>query len=224
MIRAFSAIGNVLKVLRDDRSGLAMIEFAYSLPLLSVMIMTGGELTNFTSVRMRISQVVIHVADNAARMGSGSLLSVKTISETQINDLFTGANLQGGKLNLLANGRMILSSLQDHDNGVPLKYGLKWARCRGAKNPTWAYSENSPSWGAIDGWGPTGSQVTAPSGGATMVVEIFYTYQPIISAKVAPKTTMTEIAAMTVRDNRDLTTIYNTEGATASSCSTFSST
>lgn len=224
MIRAFTSIGKTLKALRGDRSGLALIEFAYSLPLLTTMIMAGGELTNFTTVRMRISQISIHVADNAARMGSGTLLSVKTISETQINDLFKGADLQGGKLNILANGRVILSDLEvDPVNSG--KYKIAWARCKGVKNSTSTYGV--PVTSNLVGMGPAGAQVTAPSGGATMFVEIFYTYQPVVSSKFTPKSVISEIAAMTVRDNRDLTQIYNSEGVSTAGkalCSAFTST
>ena len=41
-------------------------------------------------------------------MGTGSQLSAKQISETDINDLFTGAQLQSGELDLQTNGRVIL--------------------------------------------------------------------------------------------------------------------
>ena len=101
--RGFAAARALLRRLRDDRSGLALIEFAYSLPLLTTMTMAGAELTNFTTTKMRVSQLALHVADNAARMGTGDILALKTISETQINDVFAGANLQGGRLNLLQN-------------------------------------------------------------------------------------------------------------------------
>ena len=213
-----------LRRLRGDQSGLALIEFAYSLPIMITMVMYGTELTNYTTTKMRVSQVALHVADNAARMGTGQLLSLKTISETQINDVFTGANLQAGKLNILQNGRIIISSVEPVVSPNLLgTYKIAWQRCKGAKVYNSSYGTPLTAL-AVAGVGPTGRQVTAPNYGATMFVEISYTYQPLITAMFAPKTTITEIAAMTVRDDRNLTIIYNTEGAIAAGCSTYNAT
>jgi hypothetical protein len=51
-----------------------------------------------------------------------------------------------------------------------------------------------------------------------MFVEVTFTYTPLVLASLAPSTTMTEVASMAVRDRRDLTQIYNNEGATVSTC------
>src|ERR1044072_9864988 len=79
---------------RRDTSGVALLEFALTLPVLLLLSLTGAELTNYITTKMRISQISLHLADNAARIGSGSQLALKTISESDINDLFTGANMQ----------------------------------------------------------------------------------------------------------------------------------
>ena len=224
MNRILTPILAALRRLRRDQSGLALIEFAYSLPIMITMVMYGTELTNYTTTKMRVSQVALHVADNAARMGTGQLLSLKTISETQINDVFTGANLQGGKLNILQNGRIIISSVEPVVSpNVSNTYKIKWQRCKGAKVFSSSYGTELTAL-AVAGVGPAGRQVTAPNYGATMFVEISYTYQPLVSAYFAPKTTITEIAAMTVRDDRNLTTIFNTELAPIALCSVYTAT
>lgn len=221
--RGFAAARALLRRLRDDRSGLALIEFAYSLPLLTTMTMAGAELTNFTTTKMRVSQLALHVADNAARMGTGDILALKTISETQINDVFAGANLQGGRLNLLQNGRVILSSVEPVSNpNTTQKFKIGWQRCKGAKVYNSSYGTPTTTTN-VDGVGPAGAQVTAPDNGATMFVEISYNYQPLISSAFVPKTTISEIAAMTVRDDRNMTQIYNTEGASIASCTLYTS-
>lgn len=211
-----------LAQLRGNHSGMAMVEFALCLPFLVMATMAGTELTNFTTTKMRISQLALQVADNASRIGTGTVLSNKTISEKQINDLLTGANLQAGKLGLLANGRVIISSLQPTTTAN--KYVIKWQRCKGIKAATSSYGTAGTT--QIDGIVANGTNITPPSDGAVMFVEINYTYQPLVMSKFAPTTTIKEIAAMTVRDNRDYTGgtdgIYNTEGATPSSCSTYS--
>ncbi len=205
--------------LRADDSGVALTEFAFALPILLVMSLTGAELTNYITTKMRISQVALHLADNAARIGTGSQLVAKTITESDINDLFVGANLQAGELNLQANGRIIVTSLEPTANPNNAgTYKIGWRRCYGAKT---SYARKYPSTTqttGLSGLGPTGRQVTAPDNGATMFVEIYYEYKPIVRTSLAPDTSMTEIASMIVRDRRDLTQVYPVTGVTASTC------
>lgn len=205
--------------LRDDTSGLALLEFAFALPVLLVMSLTGAELTNYITAKMRLSQIALHLADNAARIGTGSQLAAKTITESDINDLFVGANLQSGELNLQANGRVIVTSLEPTANpNTGNTYKIGWRRCYGAKT---TYARKYPVGSGttnLTGLGPTGRQVTAPDNGATMFVEVYYEYRPIVRTNLAPDTSMTEIASMIVRDRRDLSQVYPVTGVTASTC------
>src|SRR3546814_13342544 len=81
---------------------------------------------------MRLRQVALHIADNGGRIGNGTVLSVKKISETDINDILTGAGLQAGSLDLYANGRIVLSSLEQmKDSGgkvIADRYYIHWQR------------------------------------------------------------------------------------------------
>src|SRR3546814_933635 len=178
-----------------------------------------------TAYEMRISDWSSDVcsSDLGVRIGNGTVLSVKKISETDINDILTGAGLQAGSLDLYANGRIVLSSLEQmKDSGgkvIADRYYIHWQRCRGSKTHTPKYGTAGKSSGTnMSGMGPAGQQVTAPSGGAVIFVEVAYTYQPLISSKVVPNVNMTEIAAMPVRDQRSLTLPTNTEKATISTC------
>lgn len=228
-ISAFSAR------LRDHKSGVAMLEFAFSLPVLLLMSLSGAELTNYIVTKMRVSQVALHLADNAARIGSGSLLQAKTITETDINDLFTGAGMQAGELDLYRHGRVILSDLEPMANpNTTGKYKIVWQRCRGAKTlHESSYGDAGDT--DLDGIGPDYSdgddsdgnddternkrKAIAADGGATMFVEVYYEYQPLIKTSLSPSRTMVQTASMMVRDRRDLSQIRNTENATISSCS-----
>src|SRR3546814_15826482 len=83
------------------------------------------------------------------------------------------------------------------------RYYIHWQRCRGSKTHTPKYGTAGKSSGTnMSGMGPAGQQVTAPSGGAVIFVEVAYTYQPLISSKVVPNGTMTEIAAMRSKERR----------------------
>lgn len=220
-IFALSRIAAKFHRLRRDGRGVALIEFAYCLPVVITFCVGGLELANFITVKMRISQIALHVADHAARIGEGSALQAKTVSETAINDVLTGSGLQAGELNLYPNGRVILSSLEPVANpNTTNRYKIAWQRCRG----TMVHASTFGVAGATNlvGMGPATRQVTAPDDGATMFVEVSYRYRPLIVGSFIPATDMVDIATMPVRDRRDLAGgtngVYNIEGATPSTC------
>lgn len=225
MIRRFRAF---TARLRSDASGLAAVEFALSAPIVLTIFLSGAELTNYAITRMRVSQIALHIVDNASRIGTDTALSVKRISESQINDLFIGANLQAGTLGLQGRGKVILSSLEAMASPNQAKFYVHWQRCYGNKVYSGTQSQGATNLTSI---GPTGRQVTSvPTGTAVMYVEVAYNYKPLISSRLVPTTTLTDSAAMVVRDERDLegddshTTggsgVYNPSNVTASTCAT----
>lgn len=211
-----------LKSLGSDTSGVALLEFAFMLPILLLMSLAGAELTNYIITRMRVSQLALHIADNAARIGSGSQLQAKTINEADIYDLFEGANFQSEELDLKARGRVILTDVEPMEASTT-RYKIGWTRCFGDQR---SYVKKYPKPGDattdLTGIGPTGRQAIAPSGGATMFVEVYYKYRPLIETSFSPAPDMIETAAMMVRDRRDLTGgdhgVYPVAGLTPLAC------
>lgn len=206
------------RALARDRGGIAMIEFALVFPLFLLFMLGAVELTNFITVKLRVSQLALQIADNAARIGAGSPLAAKQISEADINDLFTGAQLASTQLDLLKNGRVILSDLEPQANpNTAGRYKIVWQRCFGTRT---AYASSYGRQGDqnLTGIGPTGRQATAQDDNATMFVEVRYRYAPIISTSWTPVFDMREIASMAVRDRRDLTRVYNNERVAAATC------
>ena len=72
--------------------------------------------------------------------------------------------------------------------------------------------------------GPTGRQVYAPPGSAVIFVEIHYRYEPLFPV-LRPGMfgamnygDMNTVAAMMVRDDRDMSQLYNSEMVTPSTC------
>ncbi len=207
-----------LRMLPREKRAVAMLEFGLTLPIFLVLVLTGAELTNYITTKMRLSQLALQLADNAARAGSGSQLSAKTLSEKQINDLLTGAGLQSGELDLYNRGRVILTDLEPVASpNTTAKYKIVWQRCKGAK------TSHGSTYGTqgqtnLTGIGPAGRQAMAPDNGAAMFVEVYYEYQPLVQLSRAPTSNFTEIASMVVRDRRDLSQVYNAESATISTC------
>ena len=122
---------HIMRALKSDTSGVAMIEFAYALPLLMVLGGFGIEMTNLATVNQSISQSALALADNMSRVGAQSALSTVQIRESDINDSFIGLIRQTGTLNLTSRGRVILSSLEQNASGGQW---IHWQRCIGTKN------------------------------------------------------------------------------------------
>lgn len=228
----------VMKRLRNENSGMAMIEFAMSLPFFMTLSIGGVEVANFAQTIMQVNQIALHAADNGSRMGASSGLAAKQISEIDINDVFTGARHEGrgivlegfypwtdpgtGKIVARGNARIFLSSIEPVANPNPTnQYKMAWQRCSGP-GVHYVQKYGKPSTvTAAAGVGPTGRQTIAPPNGASMFAEVHYHYRPMLFSdfsEMAERDLMA-IASMVVRDPRDFTQIYNTDGATVSGCS-----
>ena len=204
--------------LASETGGIALTEFALSLPLLIILTASGLELSNYVSATKRVGDLAAMVADNASRMGMRSAgLSVHQVSEAEINDVFTGAELQADLQAFNEHGRIILSSLQRNaDDGQ----WIAWQRCFGNNGigPRFGMEGDGASGTSFPGMGPQDRRVQAPRGTAVMFVEVSYNYQPIFPVLSFPAATLQEIAVFNVRESRDLTMPRNPENVEISSC------
>ena len=207
--------------LARNRSGVAMTEFALSLPLLLTAGLYGTETAHLALMHMKVAQVAMQLADDGSRIGDTSTLTNRKIYESDINDLILGSSIQATGLDFYGHGRTIISSLEVTTDGTSQQY-IHWQRCKGVKN--WA-SHYGNAGDLVTGMGAAGQQLTAPPGGAVIFVEVAYDYQPLISRRFFGPTTISTTAAFIVRDSRDLTQIYQLDPANPSpvaDCSTYS--
>lgn len=216
------------RLLRDT-SGLAAIELALGLPMLLTVGLMGLELTNRAIVQMQVNQLAVHVADNASRIGDQSQLENRRIYEGDIQDLFFGAEVQAGaNLDLYGRGRVVISSLEVVPDSEPEEQYIHWQRCMGRKNIASSFGlEGAGLSGAFPGMGPAGEEVIAFADEAVMFVEIFYDYDPLIGNPFGASTTIHSTASFTVRDDRDLSQIYQRDPGhpdTEADCDSFTTT
>ncbi|MFL0356549.1 TadE/TadG family type IV pilus assembly protein [Erythrobacter sp. GH1-10] len=208
--------------MRDCGSGVAMVEFAFSAPIVIALGMMGAETANFAITHMQISQVAMQVADNASRVGEYDVLVNRKVYEDDINQAFVGAEKLGGRYEIFENGRIILSSLEQNSEGGQW---IHWQRCRGAKNHTSSYGvEGDGATGTtFPGMGEPGKEITASNGTAVMFVEVSYTYTPVTPFEFFGDTEILYTAAFNIRDQRDLTRIYQTNPVSpVARCNVFS--
>lgn len=241
--RHFASLGNFQRKLHNDRSGLAMVEFAVSLPFFLGVAVTGVEVANYAAITMQVNQIALHIADNASRMGANQLAGAKRVEEIDVNDVFTGARHEGrglmfdgfhpytdpGTNQVIARGnaRIFLSSIEPQANPNPNnKFKIRWQRCSGPGahyRPLYGDKANGQN---RDGIGPAGQQITAPPNSAVMFAEVHYHYRPILDLGFSNlvEKDIVATAAMIVRDSRDLTGpvggegIYPTTGVAPSTC------
>lgn len=173
-----------LRRLPRARSGVAMVEFALTAPMLLMVIISGLEIANYALSLMRVSQIAMTVADNAGRIPTG-------IDESNIYETFEGANIIGQSINFKANGRIVLSSLEDNaQTGTKKGQWIRWQRCYGN------LSSATPSYGTegvgkltnalANGMGPSGKKILSSPNTAVMFVEVTYRFQPLISNSMMP--------------------------------------
>lgn len=187
---------------RDDR-GLALIEFAFSLPVLLVLCMSGLECANLALAHMRVSQVAMLVADNAARVRT-------SIDEADVNEIMTGAELSTNSLALKANGRIFLSDLEPNGlTGTNEGQFIRWQRCWGSGSFTSSFgmANNGKTDASMKfGMGPgttADKKVKASSSTAVMFVEVAYNYQPLITNTIFGAKVIRYTSAFNVRERTD---------------------
>ena len=247
-LRAFSQCGRRLwHRLATDVSGVALNEFALTLPLVLYVGGAGIEYSNLALINLRINQVALSLADDASRVGlTNSVLTTEQLREMDVNDVFQGARLQTGGLNLGTNGRVTLSSLENVQrifsdgttatNDTAPVQRIHWQRCFGKKSgagydssygttPTTAGSDATYAnrgTAQPNGMGDVGYLVNAPATTGVMFVEVNYLYQPLFGTMFVGPMKLHSTASLMARDNRDFSQMFNpTPSATASTCNLY---
>lgn len=204
------------RALFGDQRGVAMIEFAYALPVVLLLGLGGMETANYALTHLRISQMAITVADNAARVNL-------RIDEAQVEEAFLGADLVADNLDFEENGRIVLSSLQANGQVAPNEgQMIHWQRCFGdlAVAPAYGLEDKGRTDATLPAMGPAGRQISALPNTAIMFAEVSYRYRPLIGASfggIEAGTIIRYESAFNVRGrtNQDIT---NTGARTVRTC------
>jgi hypothetical protein len=204
--------------LRRCESGLAFVEFALSLPVLTTLVLVGLETANLAMAHLRISNIAMLASDNASRVRD-------SIDEGDVIELLTGAKMTGDTISFRQHGRIILSSIEPNTagpNGTSTGQWIRWQRCDGAKVVSSSYGtqgtgQNNASLQAV---GPAGNQISASTGTAVMLVEVVYDYQPLVSNAIFGTRTIRYESAFNVRQ-RTNQAISNLNNATPKVCTTY---
>jgi Flp pilus assembly protein TadG len=233
-----------------DRRGAALIEFALAVPLLLLLGLGGIELARYSLAVLRMNQIAQTVADSAGRVRHA--LDETDVNEIMIGGKLMGGSTFGAKGRIVLSDLEqrktttgtggVGTITSDNPNGY--RQWIRWQRCAGALNKSSTYGVPKDASGnavtnldstvntdhgavetgsTIDGMGPAGSQIAAQGGTAVMVVEVFYTYTPLLSIYSWGTTNMHTTQAFNVRQRTDFS-VYNANhvsGTGRSDCTLF---
>jgi Flp pilus assembly protein TadG len=240
MLKSSTLAARFASSLRDCRSGVAFIEFAFALPVLLALGLLGLETAHYAMANLRVSNIAMLTADNAARVR-------ESIDEADITELLTGAKMTGSNINFAPNGRIILTDLEPTTTGG--KQWVRWQRCDGALNyaatptalrpmtsagavitngteiynsdrNTNSSNPSSETKASLTSVGSGTNVISAQAGTAVMVVEVAYNYQPVIPNSFLSGRRITYVSAFNVRQRTDQT-LHNVGRITPKSCNLF---
>jgi hypothetical protein len=206
----------IIRRIRHDNRGVAIVEFALAAPVVLFLILGGLEVVNYALAQLKVNQIAMTVADNAGRVTTG-------IDEANIYEVFAGAGVIGKSMDFQQHGRIVLSSLQDNQQtGSNHGQMINWQRCWGDLGVSSVYGTEGTGKdddALADGMGPADNKITSVPGTAVMFVEVSYDYQPLISGKILPMSgTIRRETAFNVRgrQNNDISDTQDLQKLTCS--------
>lgn len=145
-------------------AGNVAVEFALAVPVLLFLMLGTAEMGRFVLLHQKVERVAMTISDLVAR--------AETISESQIDDIFTAAGQVAAPFDLASLGVVIVSSVTNSDGSGPV---IAWQRSGGG-----SYSASSKL-------GAEGETPTLPTGfqvreGETAIIsEVYYDFSPFLS-------------------------------------------
>ncbi len=207
--------------LRACDNGMAFVEFALGLPLVTTLGLCGLETASLAMAHLRVSNIAMMTSDNAARVRDA-------IDEANVIELLTGAKMAGDTIDFRNNGRIILSSIEPNTagpNGTSNGQWIRWQRCDGRMGtlPRYGVEGTGQNDSTLQAVGPPDNRISAAPGTAVMLVEVEYDYQPIVSNQIFGRQTIRYENAFNVRQrtNQQLKNAGNLSAGQKRTCNKF---
>ena len=154
----------------DDREGAALIELAFAVPVLVVVLLGCFEATRFVLLHQKLDRAATSTADLVAQANG--------ITQAQIDDLFDAASQMMEPYDIGANGRSVVTSVYRPDANPA---AVIWQRL---SNTGINIASEIGTTGAPAAL-PTG--FTVRTGENVIIAEVFYDYTPFfLSALFEP--------------------------------------
>lgn len=161
-------VSRFLSLLRRDRRGSVLVEFAVAMPVFILLLMGGFEFARFAMVNQKIARVGGLVNDYVAQ--------ARSMDTAQITDLFAAAQRIAEPFDMLGQGAVIVTTVQGTGGGPQVLWQQAGAGTLVASSTIGAPGESATL--------PAGLIVDTNE--SLVVTEVFFDYQPIFVGSVVP--------------------------------------
>ena len=189
--RILNALPPRLRRFVEGEQGVTAIEFALVLPIVVLILLGCFEVPRYVMIYQKIARTSSGVADLVAQAD-------EPITKNQINDIFAAGKIMMQPYDVVANGRIYVSSINNPSgNGVT----LTWQRNNGGSVGT------ASKLGAA-GTNPTSKMpagIVPASNEEVLAAEVYFTYTPIFSTLIYSGSTLYMVSYTRPR-NKNLNT------------------
>jgi hypothetical protein len=161
------ALFRQLHALIHNRSGIAAVEFALSIPLLAALLLGGVEVTRYILVAQKLEKVAVTLSDVATQS--------EQISSQELDQIIFAAGQVMQPYSFGENAYVIISSVTKNSGSMPV---VNWQYKGGG---TWVKSSHI---------GTPGTQATLPEGFVmdnqenVIISEVFYNFEPMFGGNI----------------------------------------
>jgi len=169
MIGAQSPMLRLLRRLRRDRRGSALVEFALTLPVLILLGIGGLDFVTYLLLQQKLQNAAFSLADLAARD--------KTLSVAQLDNIFMSVQHVTRPFDFAANGRATVTGISATADNKPKVY---WQRS-GAGSINAASRIGSPGGNAT-----LPKDLSIKAGETIIAAELTYDFEPLFGIVLRP--------------------------------------
>jgi Flp pilus assembly protein TadG len=159
--------GGIAGAIARCSAGNVAVEFALAVPVLLLLMLGSAEMARFVLLHQKMDRVATTISDLVAR--------ADTISESQINDIFTAADQVAQPFDLADLGVVIVSSITNPDGNGPT---IAWQRSGGG---TYAATSHLGAEGDTPSLPP---DFEVREGETAIISEVYYDFTPFLSEMI----------------------------------------
>ena len=166
----------LIRRLLVERCGAVAVELAMAVPILSMLTLSGVEITRFILLNQKIERASVTVADLTSQ--------AESLSEGDLDSLFLVTTQVMTPFNLTGQGQVIVSSVGAKDGNPPR---IGWQRSYGVL-------ANSSAFGNEGGVPAFPSGFVVRDNENVIVAEVYYDYAPLVASGVIDPVTLYNVA------------------------------
>lgn len=163
--------------LKSNERGSVLLELAFALPIMMLIIFGGVEMTRFLLNAQKINRVAMSTADLVSQS--------REVSEADISNMFVASQAVMGNSSITDRGVVIITSISRTGEQTPF---VSWQRASGGGHV------GQSKVGAEGSTATLPADVVLQAGDSVIVVEVYYTHKPMLFDSVVGEQDIYQIA------------------------------